>query len=49
MNKSNILKNFGEVLSEGEIDFDSETEFEIESEKKIIKVFEISKDTEEDK
>jgi hypothetical protein len=33
MNKANILKNFGEVLSEDELDFDSETEFDIESEK----------------
>jgi hypothetical protein len=29
MNKTNILKNFGEVLSEDELDFDSETEFDI--------------------
>jgi hypothetical protein len=33
MNKTNILKNFGEVLSEDELDFDSETEFDIQSEK----------------
>jgi hypothetical protein len=39
MNKSNILKNFGEILSDNELDFDSESEFE--SEKKIIKVVEI--------
>lgn len=39
MNKSNILKNFGEILSDNELDFDSESEFE--SETKIIKVVEI--------